>query len=101
MWVALITSPGMAPLSVKDRLPLQVLLRWFLPGPGVEVDSPVFKLHHQATSFVIVLGFMIIAMENYLDTKAIICFNDSKPYPKLYCWMHGYAYISPDLRGRY
>ena len=91
----------MAPLSVKDRLPLQVLLRWFLPGPGPEVDSPVFKLHHQATSFVIVLGFMIIAMENYLDTKAIICFNDSKPYPKLYCWMHGYAYISPDLRGRY
>ena len=79
-----------------DRRPL---LRDALAAP--EVDSPVFKLHHQATSFVIVLGFMVIVMENYLDTKAIICFNDSKPYSKLYCWMHGYAYINPDLRGKY
>ena len=54
----------------------------------------------QATSFIIILGFLFVAVENYLDTKAIICLNEFKPYPKLYCWIHGYSYIAPNLRGK-
>jgi len=88
----------MAPPGIKDKLPiLNQLIRWFL-DPGVVADSPVFKLHHQATSFIIILGFLFVAVENYLDTKAIICLNEFKPYPKLYCWIHGYSYIAPNLR---
>ena len=106
----------MAPPGIKDKLPLlNQLIRWFL-DPGVVADSPVFKLHHQvlmficlqlpstslvqATSFLIILGFLFVAVENYLDTKAIICLNEFKPYPKLYCWIHGYSYIAPNLRGK-
>ena len=55
----------------------------------------------QATSFIIILGFLFVAVENYLDTKAIICLNEFKPYPKLYCWIHGYSYIAPNLRGNF
>jgi len=88
----------MAPPGIKDKLPLlNQLIKWFL-DPGVVADSPVFKLHHQATSFIIILGFLFVAVENYLDTKAIICLNEFKPYPKLYCWIHGYSYIAPNLR---
>ena len=91
----------MAPLGIRDRLPLLgQLIKWFL-DQGIEVDSPLFKLHHQASSFIIMLGFLFIAVENYLDKQAIICHNEMKAYPKLYCWMHGYSYIHPSFRSEF
>lgn len=88
----------MAPLGIRDRLPLlSQLIKWFM-DQGIEVDSPLFKLHHQASSVLIMLGFLFIAVENYLDKQAIICHNEMKAYPKLYCWIHGYSYIHPSFR---
>ena len=88
----------MAPLGIRDRLPLLgQLVKWFMEQ-GIEVDSPLFKLHHKASSVLIMLGFLFVAVENYLDTKAIVCHNEMKPYPKLYCWIHGYSYIEQNFR---
>ena len=90
----------MAP-NIKDQLPILKQIIQYFKKDGILLDSPLFRLHNQMSCMVIGIGFIFISVENYLDTKAIVCHNDSKPYPKLYCWMHGYAYISPDLRVRY
>ena len=91
----------MAPPNIKDQLPiLTKIVKWFC-NPGVIIDSPIFMLHHQATSFIIILGWIFIAVENYLDTKSIVCHNAPTAYAKQYCWIHGYAYIDPSLRGDY
>ena len=75
----------MAPLGIRDRLPLlSQLIKWFM-DQGIEVDSPLFKLHHQASSVLIMLGFLFIAVENYLDKQAIICHDEVKGYAIFYC----------------
>ena len=96
----------MAPL-VRDQLPiLRALIKYFTKE-GVVIDSLVFRLHHQvnilqihlscvvslclerpssfivftplfqASSFVILIGFVFTVIENYLDSKSILCHNNS------------------------
>ena len=61
--------------KLKDQLPiLKSLVKWFFKE-GVVVDSLMFKLHHQFSSFVILIGFVFTFIENYLDHKSIICHN--------------------------
>ena len=89
----------MAPPNIKDQLPLlNKVVRWF-HQQGLIIDSPIFRLHHQATSFILMLGFLFISVENYLDTKSIVCHNNASPYAKSYCWIHGYSYVDKSLQG--
>jgi len=62
----------MAP-NIKDQLPIiNRVIKWF-KRDGLVIDSPLFRLHHQASTFMIMIGFIFISVENYLDTKAILC----------------------------
>jgi len=90
----------MAPPKISENLPmLTKLVRW-VQNPGIVIDGPVFRLHHQASSLIIMLGFVFISMENYLDTKAIVCHNAATAYAKQYCWIHGYSYIHPNIQDK-
>ena len=92
----------MAPPNIKDSLPvIQKIGKWF-QKQGYTIDSPIFRLHHQATSFILILGFVFVTYENFLDSKAILCHQkDITAFSKQYCWMHGYSYILPKFRGEY
>ena len=67
----------MAP-NLKEQLPiLKSLVKWFFKE-GVVIDSLIFKLHHRATSFVILIGFVFTFVENYLDSKSILCYTNKE-----------------------
>ena len=52
----------MAP-AVINRLPIvSNLLKWF-KGDELVIDNPLFKLHHQASTFVIMFGLLFIFLE--------------------------------------
>jgi hypothetical protein len=88
----------MAP-QVINRLPIiSNLLKWF-KGDEIVVDNALFKLHHQASTFVIMFGLLFIFLENHLDGRAIIC-QGGDQYARSYCWIHGTAYIRPHLQGK-
>jgi len=88
----------MAP-AVVGRLPIiSNLLKWF-KGDEIIVDNALFKLHHQASTFVIMFGLLFIFLENHLDGRAIIC-QGGDQYARSYCWIHGTAYIRPHLQGK-
>jgi len=91
----------MAP-NIKDQLPIiNRVIKWF-KREGLVIDSPLFRLHHQASTFMIMIGFIFISVENYLDTKAILCQTgkDFSAYAKSYCWIHGTAYVRSHLQGK-
>jgi len=91
----------MAP-NIKDQLPIiNRVIKWF-KRDGIVIDSPLFRLHHQASTFMIMIGFIFISVENYLDTKAILCHTGAQfsAYAKSYCWIHGTAYVRTHLQGQ-
>jgi len=91
----------MAP-NIKDQLPIiNRVIKWF-KRDGLVIDSPLFRLHHQASTFMIMIGFIFISVENYLDTKAILCHTGAQfsAYAKSYCWIHGTAYVRTHLQGQ-
>jgi len=90
----------MAP-NLKDQLPiLKSLLKWFTKE-GAIIDSPVFRLHHQMSAYVILIGFVFTFIENYLDGKAITCHTakDFSKYAHSFCWIHGTGYVGRHLQG--
>ena len=88
----------MAP-AVINRLPIfSNLLKWF-KGDELTIDNPLFKLHHQASTFVIMFGLLFIFLENHLDGRAIIC-QGGDQYASSYCWIHGTAYVREHLQGK-
>jgi len=91
----------MAP-NIKDQLPIINRVLQFFKRDGLVIDSPLFRLHHQMSTFVIMIGFIFISVENYLDTKAILCHSGAQfsAYAKSYCWIHGTAYVRTQLQGK-
>jgi len=88
----------MAP-AVINRLPIvSNLLKWF-KGDELTIDNPLFKLHHQASTFVIMFGLLFIFLENHLDGRAIVC-QGGDQYARSYCWIHGTAYVREHLQGK-
>ena len=98
--VHLISCLVMAPYGgLANSLPvLNKLFQWFMTD-HLKIEGGLFRLHHKATSLLILIGFIFISIENYLDTKSIVCFNNNNPYAKQFCWMHGYNYLRPHLQG--
>jgi len=85
--------------AVINRLPLvSSLLKWF-KGDELTIDNPLFKLHHQATTFIVMFGLLFIFLENHLDGRAIIC-QGGDNYARSYCWIHGTAYVRDHLQGK-
>lgn len=70
----------MSPSNLREQLPIvKSLLKWFVKE-DVYIDSFAFKLHHQVTSLIILIGFTFTVVENYLDAKVITCMG--KEYNK-------------------
>ena len=91
----------MAPYGgVANSLPvLNKLFQWFMTD-YLKIEGGLFRFHHKATSLLILIGFVFISFENFLDTKSIVCFNNNNnPFAKQFCWMHGHSYISSHLQG--
>jgi len=85
--------------AVINRLPLvSNLLKWFR-GDERTIDNPLFRLHHQATTFIVMFGLLFIFLENHLDGRAIIC-QGGDNYARSYCWIHGTAYVRDHLQGK-
>jgi len=85
--------------AVINRLPLvSNLLKWFR-GDDLTIDNPLFRLHHQATTFIVMFGLLFIFLENHLDGRAIIC-QGGDNYARSYCWIHGTAYVRDHLQGK-
>jgi len=88
----------MAP-QVINRLPIiSNLLKWF-KGDELSIDNMLFRLHHQASTFVIMFGLLFIFLENHLDGRAIVC-QGGDQYARSYCWIHGTAYVREHLQGK-
>jgi len=84
---------------VVNRLPIiSNLLKWF-KGDDLIIDNALFKLHHQASTFIIMFGLLFIFLENHLDGRAIVC-QGGDQYARSYCWIHGTAYIREHLQGK-
>lgn len=82
-----------------NRLPLvSSLMKWF-KGDELTIDNPLFKLHHQASTFIVMFGLLFIFLENHLDGRAIIC-QGGDNYARSYCWIHGTAYVRDHLQGK-
>jgi len=89
---------------VMDKLPiLNKVIRWF-KGDDMNIDNHLFKLHYQASTLIIVIGFIVISEKNYLDLpqKSILCHSDKtlSEYAKSYCWIHGTSYVRKALQGK-
>ena len=58
----------------------------------------------QASTLIIVIGFIVISEKNYLDLpqKSILCHSDKtlSEYAKSYCWIHGTSYVRKALQGK-
>lgn len=91
----------MAP-NIKDQLPILNRILQFFKREGLVIDSPLFRLHHQMSTVILMIGFIFISVENYLDTKAILCHTGAQfsAYAKSYCWIHGTAYVRSSLQGQ-
>jgi hypothetical protein len=89
---------------VMDKLPiLNKVIRWF-KGDDMNIDNHLFKLHYQASTLMIAIGFIVISEKNYLDLpqKSILCHSDKtlSEYAKSYCWIHGTSYVRKALQGK-
>jgi len=60
------------------------------------IDNLIFRLHHQVTFLLLLVGVVFIVGENYLDVKAIVC-SDGDDYSNKFCWLHGTTYVSAEL----
>jgi len=89
---------------VMDKLPrLSKIIGWFR-GDEMNIDNHLFKLHYQASTMILALGFIVVSEKNYLDLpqKSILCHSEKSlsEYAKSYCWIHGTSYVRQALRGK-
>jgi len=74
----------------------RIKLKELFAKDSVRLDNTLFKLHHQANFFVILVGVLFIFGENYLNGKAIVC-KGGDDYSNQYCWLHGTGHLHADL----
>merc|ERR1711988_1337147 len=87
--------------NLRDQLPvLKSVIKWF-SKENIVTDSLVFRLHHQVTTFLILIGFVFTVIENYIDSKTITCYPGGQlaKYAHAYCWIHGAGYVRSHLQG--
>ena len=91
----------MAPYGgLTHSLPLLgKIFQWFM-SDHLKVEGFLFHLHQKVTSFLVLVGLLFITIENYLDSRSIVCKDNGNAYSRQFCWMHGYSYIEPHLQGR-
>jgi len=84
------THHSMAGLPVVGSLQ-----KWFTKKDNVVIDNLLFRVHHQLSFFVLMVGLTFIFVENYFDGKAIQC-TDADDFKTKHCWLHGTGRIKSD-----
>lgn len=91
----------MAPYGgLANTLPvLNRFFQWFM-GDHLKIEGGLFRLHHKATSFLVLIGFCFISVENFSGGSTIQCHYDKiDAYSRQFCWIHGYSYLKEHLQG--
>ena len=91
----------MAPYGgLTHSLPLLgKIFQWFM-NDHLKVEGFLFRLHQKVTAFLVLVGLLFITIENFLDSRSIVCKDNGNAYSRQFCWMHGYSYIEPHLQGK-
>lgn len=69
----------------------------FFKKDDIKIDNYLFRLHHQVSSALVIIGILFIFAENYLDGKAIEC-TGGNAYQTRFCWLHGAGYVAESLQ---
>merc|ERR1712165_444129 len=64
------------------------LQKWFTKKDNVVIDNLLFRVHHQLSFFVLMVGLTFIFVENYFDGKAIQC-KGADDFMTKHRWLHG------------
>merc|ERR1712165_337182 len=72
--------------------------KWFTKKDDVVIDNLLFRVHHQLSFFVLMVGLAFIFVENHFDGKAIQCTKgaDDHDFITKHCWLHGTGPIKSD-----
>merc|ERR1719510_2131958 len=72
--------------------------KWFTKKDDVVIDNLLFRVHHQLSFFVLMVGLTFIFVENHFDGKAIQCTKgkDDHDFITKHCWLHGTGPIESD-----
>merc|ERR1712038_1668167 len=62
--------------------------KWFTKKDDVVIDNLLFRVHHQLSFFVLMVGLAFIFVENHFDGKAIQC-TGLDDFKTKHCWLHG------------
>ena len=92
---------SMAPYGgLANSLPvLNKIFQWFMVD-HLRIEGGLFRLHQKGTSLIVLIGFIFISIENFVDTRSILCLNNNNAYAKHFCWIHGYSYVAKHLQGK-
>jgi len=88
------SHPTTAPVTLSAHHSMSALpvvgnlQKWFTKKDNVIIDNPLFRVHHQLSFFVLMVGLAFIFIENNFDGKAIEC-ADATPFQTKHCWLHG------------
>merc|ERR1712038_978324 len=78
-------------------LPVVVnIQKWFTKKDDVVIDNRLFRVHHQLSFFVLMVGLAFIFVENHFDGKAIQCTKGADDFITKHCWLHGTGPIESD-----
>merc|ERR1712038_882177 len=71
--------------------------KWFTKKDNVVIDNLLFRVHHQLSFFVLMVGLIFVFVENYFDGKAIQCKGEKwDDFMTKHCWLHGAGRIKSD-----
>jgi len=85
------TNQSMAGLPVVGNIQ-----KWFTKKDDVVIDNLLFRVHHQLSFFVLMVGLSFIFVENHFDGKAIQCTKGADDFITKHCWLHGTGPIESD-----
>lgn len=70
--------------------------KWFKTDK-VTIDNWLFRLHHQVSFAILMVGLIFIFIENHLNGKSITCRGDDD-YSNKFCWIHGTGHVAKSLQ---
>lgn len=80
-------------------LPIYGSLKEYLKyKDDIVIDNGIFKLHHMANFYIVMIGLIFVFGENYFDSSKIECDANADDYAKTFCWLHGSGYVTKSLQ---
>jgi len=70
--------------------------KWFKTDK-VTIDNWLFRLHHQVSFAILMVGLIFIFIENHLNGNSITCLKGDD-YSNKFCWIHGTGHVAKNLQ---